>query len=61
MSSVFLVRTFFVFLFLLIISFLSTGPISWLDILLLTLASFVWSYLIGKLMSLIKVVYQFKE
>lgn len=58
MSSVYLIRTLFTFIFLLIVSLLSYGPINWLNVLFLALSAFVWSYVIGQLISVVKFVYR---
>ncbi|WP_099300748.1 hypothetical protein [Bacillus sp. Marseille-P3800] len=58
MSSVYLIRTFFIFVFLVIVTLLTAQSISIIDVTILATASFVWSLLIGQLMKFIVFVFK---
>ncbi|MFB4211493.1 hypothetical protein ABC345_09850 [Shouchella sp. 1P09AA] len=58
MSNVYLIRTFFIFVFLVITTLLSVDSITTIDITILAAASFVWSFLIGQLIKFIVFVFK---
>lgn len=58
MSSVYLIRTFFIFVFLVITNLLSAQSITTIDLAILIAASFVWSFLIGQLIKFIVFVFK---